>query len=118
MSNVLKNSNNVPSQTEPPRGTIASPNTVMTIEPVREGSRLSCSMMRASGCDMLRAYRVFRIYDNARLPLARGALPVWIRVDHSAPAAAVERRPLAFGLGETIGDRIYDGGMMAHAAMA
>jgi len=30
----------VPSQTEPPRGTIASPNTVMTIEPVREGSRL------------------------------------------------------------------------------
>ena len=29
------------SMTEPPRGTMASPNTVMTIEPVREGSRLS-----------------------------------------------------------------------------
>ncbi len=33
ISNSLKNSSSVPSQTEPPRGTIASPNTVMTMEP-------------------------------------------------------------------------------------
>ena len=39
MSIALKNSSSVPSHTEPPRGTMASPNTVMTIEPVREGSR-------------------------------------------------------------------------------
>src|SRR5229473_8583831 len=45
-------------------------------------------------------------------------LPVGIGVDHAAPAAAVERRPLAFGLGETIGHGIDHGGMMAHAAMA
>jgi hypothetical protein len=55
MSIAPKNSNSVPSQTEPPRGTIASPNTVMTMEPVREGSRLSCSMMRASGCGICNA---------------------------------------------------------------
>ncbi|MGY4344265.1 hypothetical protein ACVWXM_000729 [Bradyrhizobium sp. GM7.3] len=41
MSRVSKNSSSVPSHTEPPRGTMASPNTVMTIEPVRDGSRLS-----------------------------------------------------------------------------
>ena len=52
MSIALKNSSNVPSHTEPPRGTIASPNTVITMEPVREGSRLSWSMMRANGCAM------------------------------------------------------------------
>src|SRR5258707_10894811 len=45
-------------------------------------------------------------------------LPVGIGVDQAAPAAAVERRPLAFGLGQTIGDGIDDGGMMANAAMA
>ena len=28
--------------TEPPRGTIASPNRVMTMEPVRDGSRFNC----------------------------------------------------------------------------
>src|SRR5258705_12997693 len=45
-------------------------------------------------------------------------LPVGIGVDHAAPAAAVERRPLAFGLRQTIGDGIDHGGMMPHAAMA
>src|SRR5712692_415152 len=45
-------------------------------------------------------------------------LPVGIGVDHAAPAAAVERRPLSFGLRQTIGNGIDDGGMMAHAAMA
>ena len=35
-----------------PRGTMASPNTVMTIEPVREGSRFNSSTMRASGGGM------------------------------------------------------------------
>src|SRR5260370_29942361 len=45
-------------------------------------------------------------------------LPVGIGIDEAAPAAAVERRPLAFGLGQAIGDGIDHGGMMAHAAMA
>ena len=52
---VAKNFSTVPSQTEPPRGTMASPNSVMTMKPVREGSRLSWSMMRAGGCGMLNA---------------------------------------------------------------
>src|SRR6202012_1515301 len=47
-----KNAGGWPSHTEPPRGTMASPNTVMMIEPVRDGSRLSSSMIRASGCGM------------------------------------------------------------------
>jgi hypothetical protein len=39
----------------------------MMIEPVREGSRLSWSMMRASGCGgMGEAYRSSRILENAR----------------------------------------------------
>src|SRR5882724_2528155 len=45
-------------------------------------------------------------------------LPVGIRIDQAAPAAAVERRPLAFRLRQAIGDRIDHGGMVAHAAMA
>src|SRR6202008_3414705 len=36
----------------------------------------------------------------------------------AAPAAAVERGPLAFRLCQTVGDRIDHGGMMTHAAMA
>ncbi|MEH2616649.1 hypothetical protein V1285_001595 [Bradyrhizobium sp. AZCC 1620] len=52
MSSCSKNSSSVPSQTEPPRGTMASPNTVMTIEPVRDGSRFNCWTMRASGGGM------------------------------------------------------------------
>src|SRR5437764_8575580 len=49
MSSVSKNASSVPSHTEPPRGTMASPNTVMTIDPVRDGSRFNCWTMRASG---------------------------------------------------------------------
>src|SRR5258706_6873975 len=64
MSICLKNSSSVPSQTEPPRGTIASPNTVMTIDPVRDGSRLSCSTMRASGCGM--PQRIPRFFDSRK----------------------------------------------------
>src|SRR5256884_9419012 len=45
-------------------------------------------------------------------------LTIRVRIDQAAPAAAVERRPLAFGLRQTIGDGIDHGGMMAHAAMA
>ena len=41
---------------------------------------------------------------------------IWI--DHAAPARAIERRPFAFGLRQTIGDRVDHGRMMAHAAMA
>src|ERR1700712_5378984 len=67
MASVLKNSSNVPSQTEPPRGMIASPNTVTTIEPVREGSRLSWSTMRASGCGMTQGIRGFRGRTNGRI---------------------------------------------------
>src|SRR5258708_990334 len=48
----------------------------------------------------------------------KNALPIRIGIDQAAPAAAVERRPLAFGLRETVGHRIDYGGMMAHAAMA
>src|SRR5512140_3740059 len=47
-----------------------------------------------------------------------GRLPGRIGIDEAAPAAAVERRPLALGLGEAIGHGIDDRGMMAHAAMA
>src|ERR1700761_193435 len=66
-SSVSKNSSSVASATDPPRGTMASPNTVMMIEPVREGSCLSWSMMRASGCGgMFYAYRVSGILENAR----------------------------------------------------
>ena len=61
---AAKNSSNVASATEPPRGTIASPNKVITIEPVRDGSRFNCSTMRASGCDMGDAYRDLAIPDN------------------------------------------------------
>src|SRR5215475_841573 len=54
MSSASKNSKSVPSQTEPPRGTMASPKTVITMDPVRDGSRLSWLMMRlsAAGCGM------------------------------------------------------------------
>jgi hypothetical protein len=45
---------------------MASPNTVMTIEPVRDGSRFNWSMMRASGCDIRDAYRVLSVYDNVQ----------------------------------------------------
>src|SRR5947209_6389235 len=36
MSSASKNSSSVPSQTEPPRGTMASPNTVMMMERLRK----------------------------------------------------------------------------------
>src|SRR5277367_5034431 len=45
-------------------------------------------------------------------------LPARNGIDQAAPAAAVERLPVAFGLREAIGDRIDGGGVMAHAAMA
>src|SRR5258707_8529608 len=45
-------------------------------------------------------------------------LPVGIRINQAAPAAAVERRPLAFRLRQSIGDRIDNRGMVTHAAMA
>src|SRR5882757_1955944 len=54
----------------------------------------------------------------------RAAPPDWdqspggIGIDHAAPAAAVERRPLSFGLRQTVGHRVDDSGVMAHAAMA
>jgi hypothetical protein len=38
----------------------------MTMEPVRDVSRLSWSMMRVSGCGMRNAYRVFETCDNGR----------------------------------------------------
>src|SRR5262245_36201483 len=137
---AAKNSRSVPSATEPPRGTIASPNTVMMIEPVREGSRFSWSTMRASGCGMRE--RIPRFVDSrqwrqshsgamrsiepgisrfrvraSRAP-ERQQLPVRIRVDQAAPAATVEGGPLAFLLRQAIGDRVDRGRVMAHAAMA
>src|SRR5262245_1596280 len=45
-------------------------------------------------------------------------LPMRVRIDHAAPAAPVERGPLAFRLREPIGDRVDGGRVMAHAAMA
>src|ERR1700760_1353301 len=113
MASVSKNSSSVASATEPPRGTMASPNTVMMIEPVREGSRLSWSMMQASGCGgMFYAYRSSQPANN------RECLPVRIGIDDRAPAGAIEWRPLPFRLCEAIGDRIDHRGMMAHTAMA
>jgi hypothetical protein len=44
-------------------------------------------------------------------------LTVRIRINQTAPARAIER-PFAFGLRQTIGDRVDHGRMMAHAAMA
>ena len=41
-----------------------------------------------------------------------------IRINHAAPAGAIERRPFAFRLRQAIGDRIEGGRVMAHAAMA
>ena len=46
------------------------------------------------------------------------ALSRRIGINETAPAAAVERLPLPFGLGEAIGHGIDDGRMMPHAAMA
>jgi len=40
----------------------------MTIEPVREGSRLSCSTMRASGCGM--PQRIPRFFWFTKTPSA------------------------------------------------
>src|ERR1700738_5218997 len=56
----------------------------------------------------------FAASRRMRPPLpATGArrLPLRIGIAHAAPAAAVERRPFAFGLGETIGYRVDRGGM-------
>src|SRR5258705_2706840 len=53
------------------------------------------------------------IQQNAELEL-----PVRIRIDQAAPAAAVERGPFAFRLRQTVGHRIDRRGIMAHAAMA
>src|SRR5471030_253923 len=50
--------------------------------------------------------------------VAVSGLPVRIRVHKTAPAAAVERLPCAFGLRQAIRHRVDHGGMMAHAAMA
>src|SRR4051794_34047888 len=131
MSRLSKNSSSVPSHTDPPRGTMASPNTVMTIEPVREGSRLSWSTMRRSGGGMRQRIPRFVRTRQRRLPLplpvlhpqaGRGkqtaALTVRIGIDQAAPAAPIERRPFALALRQAIGDRVDDGGMMAHATMA
>src|ERR1700677_3736537 len=41
---------------------------------------------------------------------------IW--VDQRAPAAAVERLPRSFGLGEAVGDGVDSGGVMAEPAMA
>src|SRR3954470_24134322 len=50
MSSAVKTPSSVPSQTEPPRGTMASPNTVMTIAPVRDGvPRLRCVVFGGAG---------------------------------------------------------------------
>src|SRR5713101_2980992 len=56
--------------------------------------------------------------SGAREQTSARTLPVGIGINKTAPAAAVERRPLAFWLRQTIGHGIDDGGMMAHAAMA
>src|SRR5258707_4135919 len=45
-------------------------------------------------------------------------LPVRIRIHEAAPAAAIERRPLAFLLRKAVGHGIDRGGMVTHAAMA
>src|SRR5487761_2421409 len=53
-----------------------------------------------------------------QIPGARALpLPVGIGIHDAAPAAAVERLPHAFGLGETVGHGVDDGGVMTHAAM-
>src|SRR5882757_10290995 len=137
MSSAVKNSSSAPSHTEPPRGTMASPNTVMTIEPVRDGSRFSCSTTRASGGGMLQ--RIPRFVDLRQRRLTRGERrclfyrspqagrgkangcaesAVRIRINHAAPAAAIERGPFAFRLRQPVGHCIDRRGMMAHAAMA
>src|SRR5258708_32305285 len=70
MSSASKNSSSVPSQTEPPRGTMASPNTVMTMEPVRDGSRFNSSTMRASGgCGMPQRIPRFSFIEKSGLAL-------------------------------------------------
>src|SRR4029077_4045977 len=59
--------------------------------------------------------------DNAGFPASNTAAnrsAVRIGIDQRPPAAAIERRPLAFALRQTIGHRIDDRGMMTHAAMA
>src|SRR4030081_3379038 len=54
----------------------------------------------------------------------RAAPPDWdqspggIGIAQAAPAAAIERRPLTFRLRQTLGHRVDDSGVMAHAAMA
>src|SRR5437016_8635306 len=45
------------------------------------------------------------------------ALPMRVRIDQAAPAASIERRPLALRLRQAIGHRIDHGVVMAHAAM-
>src|SRR4030081_4152813 len=44
--------------------------------------------------------------------------PGGIGIAQAAPAAAIERRPLTFRLRHTLGHRVDDSGVMAHAAMA
>src|SRR5437879_2774011 len=46
------------------------------------------------------------------------ALPMRVRIHQAAPAASIERRPLALRLRQAIGHRIDNGRVMAHAAMA
>ena len=45
-------------------------------------------------------------------------LPMRVRINQTAPAASIERRPFAFRLRQAIGDGVDGGGVMAHAAMA
>src|SRR4030081_2918554 len=44
--------------------------------------------------------------------------PGGVGIEHAAPAAPIERRPLTFRLRQTLGHRVDDSGVMAHAAMA
>src|SRR6266699_577334 len=58
------------------------------------------------------------VYPAGSDHLSGSGSPGGIGIDQAAPAAAVERRPFAFGLRQTIGHRVNGSGMMAHAAMA
>src|SRR6266851_7979392 len=58
----------------------------------------------------------FSLWDRDHL--AGSGSPGGIGIDQTAPAVAIERRPFALGLRQSIGDRVNGCGMMAHAAMA
>src|SRR5205814_9886018 len=73
-----------------------------------------------AGKRMRHPQRIARFQDLQQRSPAAASLTsaVGIGIYEAAPAAAVERRPLAFGLRQAIGHRIHRRGMMAHAAMA